>query len=154
MRMHGHAEHDPADYVVKELYAEYVKKDPVELFENVLVSGGVLDADTAKKICERARPAAIVARRSAVATGWPSRAGSRSTCMPLTARRPTEACGADPPGRSDLGQDLTVVDIRATPRAPSRSMGTVRRRTRCPYVVWFGEVDPALAPRLGGKCAG
>jgi TPP-dependent pyruvate/acetoin dehydrogenase alpha subunit len=33
MRMHGHAEHDPADYVVKELYEEYAKKDPVELFE-------------------------------------------------------------------------------------------------------------------------
>ena len=43
MRMHGHAEHDPADYVVKELYEEYSKKDPVELFENVLLKAGVLD---------------------------------------------------------------------------------------------------------------
>ena len=62
MRMHGHAEHDPADYVVKELFEEYSKKDPVELFENVLLKAGVLDDDTAKKIREDARQAAIAAR--------------------------------------------------------------------------------------------
>src|SRR4029453_12850320 len=37
MRMHGHAEHDPADYVPQEMYDEWSKKDPGELFENVLV---------------------------------------------------------------------------------------------------------------------
>ena len=41
MRMHGHAEHDPADYVPKEMYEEWAKKDPVELFENVLIEAGV-----------------------------------------------------------------------------------------------------------------
>ena len=61
MRMHGHAEHDPADYVVKELYEEYSKKDPVELFENVLLKGGVLDDDTVKKVRDDARQAAIAA---------------------------------------------------------------------------------------------
>jgi TPP-dependent pyruvate/acetoin dehydrogenase alpha subunit len=75
MRMHGHAEHDPADYVVKELYEEYSKKDPVELFENVLVSRGVLDADTAKKIREDARQAAIAARRKALADPMPEPSG-------------------------------------------------------------------------------
>src|ERR687890_1359680 len=43
MRMHGHAEHDPADYVPKEMYEEWSRKDPVQLFENVLLKGGVLD---------------------------------------------------------------------------------------------------------------
>ena len=71
MRMHGHAEHDPADYVVKELYEEYGKKDPVELFENVLLTGGVLDDDTAKKIREDARQAAIAARRKSLADPMP-----------------------------------------------------------------------------------
>ena len=33
MRMHGHAEHDPADYVPREMFEEWRKKDPVELFE-------------------------------------------------------------------------------------------------------------------------
>jgi TPP-dependent pyruvate/acetoin dehydrogenase alpha subunit len=75
MRMHGHAEHDPADYVVKQLYEEYSKKDPVELFENVLVSRGVLDADTAKKIREDARQAAIAARRKALADPMPEPSG-------------------------------------------------------------------------------
>jgi TPP-dependent pyruvate/acetoin dehydrogenase alpha subunit len=71
MRMHGHAEHDPADYVVKELYEEYSKRDPVELYENRLLEGGVLDADTAKKVREDARQAAIAARRKALADPMP-----------------------------------------------------------------------------------
>src|SRR3954453_7421113 len=40
MRMHGHAEHDSADYVPKEMYEEWAAKDPVELFENVLTEAG------------------------------------------------------------------------------------------------------------------
>jgi pyruvate dehydrogenase E1 component alpha subunit len=71
MRMHGHAEHDPADYVVKELYEEYAKKDPVELFENVLLARGLLDDDTVKKVREEARQAAIAARRRALADPMP-----------------------------------------------------------------------------------
>ena len=75
MRMHGHAEHDPADYVVKELFEEYSKKDPVELFENVLLKGGVLDDDTVKKVRDDARQAAIAARRKALADPMPEPAG-------------------------------------------------------------------------------
>src|ERR1700754_2078507 len=71
MRMHGHAEHDPADYVVKDLYEEYSKKDPVELFENVLLKGGVLDDDTVKKVRDDARQLAIAARRKALADPMP-----------------------------------------------------------------------------------
>jgi Pyruvate/2-oxoglutarate dehydrogenase complex, dehydrogenase (E1) component, eukaryotic type, alpha subunit len=71
MRMHGHAEHDPADYVLPELYAEWSKKDPVELFENVLIAGGVIDADGAKQVREDARQFAIAARRKALADPMP-----------------------------------------------------------------------------------
>src|SRR4249919_704204 len=71
MRMHGHAEHDPADYVLKELYEEYSKKDPVELFEGVLVDAGVLDVDAAKQVHEGARQFAIAARRKALADPMP-----------------------------------------------------------------------------------
>jgi TPP-dependent pyruvate/acetoin dehydrogenase alpha subunit len=71
MRMHGHAEHDPADYVVKELYEEYSKKDPVELFENVLIKAGVLDDAAAKQVREDARQYAIAARRKALADPMP-----------------------------------------------------------------------------------
>src|SRR3954449_12959762 len=49
MRMHGHAEHDPADYVPREMYEEWSKKDPVELFENVLLDGGVIHPDVVKQ---------------------------------------------------------------------------------------------------------
>ena len=71
MRMHGHAEHDPADYVLKELYEEYSKKDPVELFEGVLVDAGVLDVAAAKQVHEDARQFAIDARRKALADPMP-----------------------------------------------------------------------------------
>src|SRR3954452_14976431 len=71
MRMHGHAEHDPADYVLKELYEEYSKKDPVELFENVLLKGCVLDAERTAQIRDDARQQAIAARRKALADPMP-----------------------------------------------------------------------------------
>lgn len=71
MRMHGHAEHDPADYVVAELLQEYAKKDPVELFENVLLAGGVLDDDAVKKVRDEARQAALAARLRALADPMP-----------------------------------------------------------------------------------
>jgi TPP-dependent pyruvate/acetoin dehydrogenase alpha subunit len=71
MRMHGHAEHDPADYVPKEMFDEWSKKDPVQLYENLLLSEGVLDDDTVKKIREDARQQAIAARRKALADPMP-----------------------------------------------------------------------------------
>jgi TPP-dependent pyruvate/acetoin dehydrogenase alpha subunit len=71
MRMHGHAEHDPADYVPKEMYEEWAKKDPVQLYEKVLLEAGVLDADRVAQIREDARQHAIAARRKALADPMP-----------------------------------------------------------------------------------
>jgi TPP-dependent pyruvate/acetoin dehydrogenase alpha subunit len=71
MRMHGHAEHDSADYVPREMLEEWGKKDPVELFEAVLLDHGVLDADTATKIRATARQRAIDARKKALADPMP-----------------------------------------------------------------------------------
>jgi TPP-dependent pyruvate/acetoin dehydrogenase alpha subunit len=75
MRMHGHAEHDPADYVRKELYAEYAEKDPVQLYENVLLGADVLDAEWVTRIREDARQQAIAARRKALADPMPEPSG-------------------------------------------------------------------------------
>jgi pyruvate dehydrogenase E1 component alpha subunit len=71
MRMHGHAEHDPADYVPKELFEKWSKRDPVDLFESVLLDAGVLDADTAKQVREAARQRAIEARKKALSDPMP-----------------------------------------------------------------------------------
>jgi TPP-dependent pyruvate/acetoin dehydrogenase alpha subunit len=71
MRMHGHAEHDPADYVPREMLEEWSKKDPVELYESVLLDAGVLDADTAKQVREAARQRAIDARKKALGDPMP-----------------------------------------------------------------------------------
>jgi TPP-dependent pyruvate/acetoin dehydrogenase alpha subunit len=75
MRMHGHAEHDSADYVPRETLEEWSLKDPVELFERVLVEAGVLDADRAGGIRAAAREQALEARSRALADPMPDPAG-------------------------------------------------------------------------------
>ena len=49
MRMHGHAEHDPADYVPKEMFEEWAKKDPVELFEKRAARGRCASTTTPRR---------------------------------------------------------------------------------------------------------
>ena len=71
MRMHGHAEHDPADYVPRELLEEWQKRDPVALFENVLLEHGIIDEEVATKTREAARQKAIEARKKALADPLP-----------------------------------------------------------------------------------
>ena len=71
MRMHGHAEHDPADYVPREMLEEWQKRDPVVLFENVLLEHGIIDEETATKTREAARQKAIEARKKALADPLP-----------------------------------------------------------------------------------
>jgi pyruvate dehydrogenase E1 component alpha subunit len=71
MRMHGHAEHDPADYVPRELLEEWQKRDPVMLFENSLLEHGVIDEETVTNIRESARKKAIDARKTVLAAPMP-----------------------------------------------------------------------------------
>lgn len=49
MRMRGHAQHDPAEYVPKEMFAQWQRRDPIESYERRLAAGGVL---TEKKKAE------------------------------------------------------------------------------------------------------
>ena len=71
MRMHGHAEHDPADYVLPELKDEWGERDPVALFENRLIEADVLTAEAAGRVREDAKQWAIEARKIALAAPMP-----------------------------------------------------------------------------------
>jgi TPP-dependent pyruvate/acetoin dehydrogenase alpha subunit len=71
MRMHGHAEHDPADYVPREMLEEWRKRDPVALYESTLLEHGMIDEETATKIREAARQKAIEARKKALTDPLP-----------------------------------------------------------------------------------
>jgi pyruvate dehydrogenase E1 component alpha subunit len=71
MRMHGHAEHDPADYVPKELFEYWSKRDPVELFAERLQSEGLADADTITAIRDEVRKEALDARKKALSDPMP-----------------------------------------------------------------------------------
>lgn len=53
MRMRGHAIHDGAEYVPRELLAEWEKRDPVLAFESRLLAEGVLDQAELDEIKQR-----------------------------------------------------------------------------------------------------
>jgi TPP-dependent pyruvate/acetoin dehydrogenase alpha subunit len=53
MRMRGHAQHDPAEYVPKEMFAYWKDRDPLQRFEKYLSENNLLDAKSRKAIEER-----------------------------------------------------------------------------------------------------
>jgi len=71
MRMHGHAEHDPADYVPTEMREEWAKKDPVELIEKRLVEAGIISPEDAEATREEGRKWAIASRAIAIKAEMP-----------------------------------------------------------------------------------
>jgi pyruvate dehydrogenase E1 component alpha subunit len=71
MRMHGHAEHDPADYVPRELFEEWSAKDPVELYAAKLQELGYATADEVAAMREEARQKAIEARKKSLSDPMP-----------------------------------------------------------------------------------
>ena len=72
MRMHGHAEHDPADYVPRELFDEWAAKDPVEIAGRQLVEAGYATEDEVAAMREDARRLAIEARKKSLADPMPT----------------------------------------------------------------------------------
>jgi TPP-dependent pyruvate/acetoin dehydrogenase alpha subunit len=71
MRMHGHAEHDPADYVPPEMFEEWGKKDPVELFAAKLRELGFATDEEITAMRDEARRKGIEARKKALADPMP-----------------------------------------------------------------------------------
>nr|HEV7952972.1 thiamine pyrophosphate-dependent dehydrogenase E1 component subunit alpha [Candidatus Acidoferrales bacterium] len=50
MRMRGHAQHDPAEYVPKEMFVKWKKLDPLERYEKYLTENKLWDEKTRKEI--------------------------------------------------------------------------------------------------------
>src|ERR1700686_785241 len=50
MRMRGHAQHDPAEYVPKEMFEYWKARDPIVLYEKFLTGEKLLDAKSKKEI--------------------------------------------------------------------------------------------------------
>jgi TPP-dependent pyruvate/acetoin dehydrogenase alpha subunit len=71
MRMHGHAEHDPADYVPRELIDLWAKRDPVEECGARLVEFGFLDSDGVAAVRAQARKTALEHRNRVLAMPMP-----------------------------------------------------------------------------------
>jgi TPP-dependent pyruvate/acetoin dehydrogenase alpha subunit len=71
MRMHGHAEHDPADYVPREMFEEWSKKDPLDVAAAQLQENGFATAEEIQQIRD-ARKIAIDARKKALSDPMPT----------------------------------------------------------------------------------
>jgi TPP-dependent pyruvate/acetoin dehydrogenase alpha subunit len=53
MRMRGHAQHDPAEYVPKEMFEYWKARDPIVLYEKYLRSAKLLDDKSKKEVDAR-----------------------------------------------------------------------------------------------------
>src|SRR4051812_30710405 len=71
MRMHGHAEHDPADYVPPEMFEEWAAKDPLDIFAARLQEWGYATAEDIQAIRDDARRIGIEARKKALSDPMP-----------------------------------------------------------------------------------
>ena len=69
MRMHGHAEHDPADYVDPALIEEWRRRDPLALFEARLAAAGILSPEEAE--ADKAEIKAFVLAEAAAVRDMP-----------------------------------------------------------------------------------
>jgi TPP-dependent pyruvate/acetoin dehydrogenase alpha subunit len=72
MRMHGHAEHDPADYVPREMFEEWSGKDPLDIAAAQLQENGFATADEIQEIRDEARKICIDARKKALSDPMPT----------------------------------------------------------------------------------
>jgi TPP-dependent pyruvate/acetoin dehydrogenase alpha subunit len=72
MRMHGHAAHDNAWYVPKELHEQWKKKDPIEQFEKKLMSEKILTEAKIKSMTEEIQNQLEEALTLAEASPYPS----------------------------------------------------------------------------------
>lgn len=71
MRMRGHAIHDPADYVPKELLEEWAARDPIDGYSRVLREENILDDETDREIHERVKREVDEGVTWAEASPWP-----------------------------------------------------------------------------------
>jgi pyruvate dehydrogenase E1 component alpha subunit len=69
--MHGHAEHDPADYVPPELFEQWKAKDPLDIAARQLIEAGFATEDKIADIREDARRQAIEARKKSLSDPMP-----------------------------------------------------------------------------------
>ncbi len=72
MRMHGHAAHDNAWYVPKELIDEWKKKDPIEQFEKKLLKEKIVTEKSLKELQEKIQQEIEAALKEAEASPYPS----------------------------------------------------------------------------------
>lgn len=71
MRMRGHAVHDPADYVPRELLEEWEARDPLARFTSHLRAEGILSAERDREMANRIRRELDEAVAWAEASPWP-----------------------------------------------------------------------------------
>ena len=130
MRMHGHAEHDPADYVPKEMYEEWAKKDPVELFEKRAARGR----------CDRRRHRGTGTEGRAAGSHRRAQAGARRSDAGSEHGRGGRICRlirARPPIWRRWGwRWITRWSVTPTPSSSARTSASTAAPSRSPRASW------------------
>ena len=70
-RMKGHAEHDDASYVPKEVFEEWTKKDPIQRFEKFLLSEKLATSSGLEEIRKRVQDEILEAQKFAEDSPYP-----------------------------------------------------------------------------------
>jgi pyruvate dehydrogenase E1 component alpha subunit len=71
MRMRGHAEHDDASYVPREVLEEWKKKDPIDHYVNFLSSNDLMDQEEQQALVDRVNKQVTEAEEFAVNSPLP-----------------------------------------------------------------------------------
>ena len=71
LRLRGHAIHDPADYVPRDLLAEWEEREPLGRFERELLEAGTLSRQRRDELEERVRRELDAAVEEAESSPWP-----------------------------------------------------------------------------------
>ena len=140
------------------MYEEWSKKDPVELFEKVLIEAGVIDTDTAAEVRKDARQVAIDARRKALADPMPDpgniEEGVYADCTTVTKVQERERARRTPVRqpiwRPSASPWITRWTVIPTSSSSARTSASSAARSRSPRVSWtstgrVGSSTPRIA---------
>jgi TPP-dependent pyruvate/acetoin dehydrogenase alpha subunit len=144
MRMRGHAQHDPAEYVPKKMFEYWKARDPIARYERTLAARGVLTARVKKALDAR------IERELADDVAF-----AESSPMPLAADAAAVATGVYCSGCHEISPDWQrPKDELLPPKSSVDAHWTVRNFGAFEeHATQRGEAEPAAAKRPAAKRA-
>jgi len=161
MRMRGHAQHDPAEYVPKEMFEYWKARDPIAQFEKYLTENKIWDAKTKSEIDARIERELDVEQKFAEESPMPPPELAEEGvycegCHTIEADWKRSKAEVTPPGCSidpawslkDFGAFAEVATLAKQPAAPGGGNGakTPKRVLAAPAKLAAKQPVPAQEP--------